>query len=328
MSNEIDIVGVGMAALDLLIRTPELPTWDQGARVSQLAIEGGGPVATAMVAAQRLGAKTAMVTTYGNDRLGQIKLQTLVENGVNTRHMLQRSAPENHTVLVIVNEQSGARIFSGVSSPSFPPLAQTELDYAFITSAKILHIDGCYPEAACQAAAWMHALGKPVMMDGSATCGPISQTIKDLVKLTDILICGSGFGTAFSGKTDLREAAEEIRQFGPQIIVQTEGECGSYTLAGDEFFHTPAFPVDVVDTTGAGDVFHGAYLVGLLHGWSPRGNALFSSAVAAIKCTKLGGRPGIPDFYQAINYLKNRGIELDEYSASKPVGSKNNLSLR
>jgi sulfofructose kinase len=308
MSDEIDIVGVGMAALDILIRTPDLPTWKVGANISQVAIEGGGPVATALVAAQRLGAKTAMVTTYGSDRLGEIKLQTLLENGVDTSHMIRREAPENHTVLVCVQEQTGGRIFSGTTSPDFPPLSPTELDYHFITSARMLHIDGCYPEAACQAASWMHEIGKPVMLDGSATCGPISQKMKDLVEMVDILICGSGFGPALTGKSGLREAAEAIRQIGPKIVVQTEGEGGSYTLFQDEFFHTPAFSVQVTDTTGAGDVFHGAYLVGMLHGWTPRTIALFSSAVAAIKCTRLGGRPGIPSFGQTMDFLKSQKI--------------------
>ena len=97
---------------------------------------------------------------------------------------------------------------------------------------------------------------------------------------------------------------------GPSIFVQTEGEDGSYTVTGEECFHTPAFRVNVVDTTGAGDVFHGAYIVGLLHGWNPRQIAQFSTAVSAIKCTKLGGRAGIPCFHEVMSFLNERGVEI------------------
>ena len=92
--------------------------------------------------------------------------------------------------------------------------------------------------------------------------------------------------------------------------MQTEGEGGSYTLTAEERFHTPAFDVEVIDTTGAGDVFHGAYIVGLLHGWDLRRVALFSTAVAAIKCTKLGGRAGIPCYDEVLAFLRERNVEL------------------
>jgi ribokinase len=94
---------------------------------------------------------------------------------------------------------------------------------------------------------------------------------------------------------------------GPQIVVQTEGKDGSYTLTAEERFHTPAFDIRVVDTTGAGDVFHGAYLVGLLHGWNLQDVAIFATAVSAIKCTHLGGRKGIPTFEQTLTFLQQQG---------------------
>ena len=97
---------------------------------------------------------------------------------------------------------------------------------------------------------------------------------------------------------------------GPSIFVQTEGEEGSYTITSDECFHTPAFSVEVVDTTGAGDVFHGAYIVGLLHGWNLQQVAQFATAASAIECTNLGGRVGIPCFDEVISFLNERGILL------------------
>jgi sugar/nucleoside kinase (ribokinase family) len=321
MGQQIDIIGIGLACLDILVRTSELPTWEKGVRLSQLAIEGGGPVATGLVAAQRLGAHTAMIATYGNDRLGAIKLQTLTENGVDIRHMALRPGPENQVVLVAVKEETGDRIFSGFMDSENLPITPAELDYDFVTSAKLLHLDGCNPDAAIEAAQWMRRLGKPVMLDGSSTTDPIPTSMKHLVSLADVLICGAGFGSALTGEKDLLRAAEAMRKMGPGIVVQTEGKDGCYTLTREEFFHTPAFQVNVLDTTGAGDVFHGAYLVGLLHGWSPLQNALFSSAVAALKCTQLSGRRGIPNFEQTMAFLNNHGIDLIHLEKTKQQNS-------
>ncbi len=302
----VRVVGLGMACLDILVRAHELPTWQHGARLEGLAIEGGGPVATALVAAQRLGVQTGFVGTYGSDRLGQIKLQTLTENGVDVSCAVRRPGPENQAILVAVHAATGERYFSGFNCPSCPPLGVDELDRAYITAAELLHLDGMHAEAALQAAAWMRAAGKQVMLDGTATRGPVSETMQGLVRMADILICGSGFGLALTGQADLWSAGEAILTWGPRVVVQTEGADGSYTVTPTERFHTPAFPVEVVDTTGAGDVFHGAYLFGLLQGWDVRRIVRFSTAVAAIKCTRLGGRPGIPTYAETYQFLAER----------------------
>jgi ribokinase len=92
------------------------------------------------------------------------------------------------------------------------------------------------------------------------------------------------------------------------VVVETQGETGSFSFSGDEALHVPAFEVEVLDTTGAGDVFHGAYLVGLLQGWDLRLAAQFAAAAAALKCSKLGGRRGIPNFAETIEFLRAHGI--------------------
>jgi ribokinase len=309
VGGDVTVVGLGMACLDILVRGNELPTWEHGVRFQAISIDGGGPVATAIVAAQRLGVSAGMVGTYGSDRLGTIKLETLLENGVDVSRMVCREGPENQAVLVTVQESTGERVFSGFAH-SIPQLVPAELDREYITSARYLHLDGFHSTAALQAARWMHAAGKQVMLDGSATRGPIWDGMQALVREVDILICGSGFGPALTGQTDPYDAGRAILKIGPRIVVQTEGKAGSYTVTAGESFHTPAFEVPVVDTTGAGDVFHGAYLAGLLHGWDVRSIALFSTAVSAIKCTRLGGRAGIPSFAQALAFLSEREIYL------------------
>ena len=125
-----------------------------------------------------------------------------------------------------------------------------------------------------------------------------------------MLIAGEGYARGLTGVDDIWKAGNEVLGMGPRTFIETRGAAGCFGITQGEHFHIPAFEVEVVDTTGAGDVFHGAYIVGMMQGWSPRECALFSSAVAAIKCTSLGGRAGIPTFGQTMSFLKGRDVHL------------------
>lgn len=309
--SELQIVGLGLATLDVLIRLKEMPTWEHGTRLNGFRLEGGGLVGTAMVAAAKLGARVGFVGTAGTDEAADLKLKSMVECGVDLSHLVRHDGPEDHIVVVHVHAETGERVFAGMEAWRRQPLRAEELDRDYITSAPYLHIDGFHHEAALQAAKWMREAGKTVVMDGSKTSRPVGERQRALVPYVDVLITGAGFARGLTGIEDIWEAGEAILEMGPRIFVETVGEEGSYTVTADERFHTPAFQVDVVDTTGAGDVFHGAYIVGLLHGWNVRQVALFSTAVSAIKCTKLGGRAGIPGFQGTLAFLQERGIHLD-----------------
>lgn len=310
--NRIQVVGLGMSTLDILVRLAELPTWEEGTHFGAMAIDGGGPVATAIAAVARLGVPAGFVGTYGNDRLGEIKLQTLTENGVDVSCMVQRPVPENEIVLVTVHEQTGERIFTGARAFQDYTLSAEEIGAGrfreYITAADVLHLDGYHADAARMAAGWMRQAGKRVVLDGSATRRPIGSQMRALVGQVDVLICGAGFGPTLTGRTDPWEVGRAILDMGPSVVIQTEGKTGSYTVTRDERFHTPSFDVHVVDTTGAGDVFHGAYIVAMLRGWDMRRSVQFATAVSALKCTGLGGRRPIPCFDQVMAFLQERGI--------------------
>lgn len=314
----LQIVGLGMTTLDVLIRLNEMPSWEQGTRVEDFGFDGGGPVGTAMVAAAKLGACVGFIGTAGNDAAAELKLRSIREAGVDLSRMIHRDAPEDQVVLVHVHAETGERVFSGVHRETRMLLKPHELDRAYITSAAYLHLEGFHREAAIQAAQWMQEAGKTVVLDGSKTQGPIASSMRELISHIDVLISGEGFVQALTGVDDVGAACQAALGTGPRIVVQTVGAEGSYTATPDERFHTPAFQCDVVDTTGAGDVFHGAYLVGLLHGWDVREIARFATAVSAIKCSKLGGRAGIPTFDEVMAYLRARGIELDDVECPAP----------
>lgn len=307
----MDVIGIGLCTFDIMVKLPELPTWDHPVRLDEVVFDGGGPCGTALCAASKLGARTGFIGTAGNDWFAKYKLQTLKDHGVDVSHVLHRDAKENQVVIVNVDEHSGERIFNLSKDFYQYPVQAEELDREFVTSADYLLLDGHYLKASLQAAQWMHDAEKQVMLDGGKTNKrELDEQKKDLVKLTDILICGSGFAEALTGEREFLTAGRAALNFGPRIVVITRGENGSHTFTHEKEFHTPAFDVDVIDTTGAGDVFHGAYIVGLLKGWDLEKVALFASAVSAIECTYLGGRSGIPDFQQVDEFLKSRGISL------------------
>jgi sulfofructose kinase len=304
------IVGLGLAVLDVLIRLKDMPTWERGTGISAFRLDGGGPVATAMAAAARLGARVAYMGTAGTDVAAEIKLRELERYGVDLRYVVRRPGPETQVVIVYVDEETGERVFAGLRGVDRVLLQPEELDREAITSAEYLHLDGCHPDAALQAAKWMKEAGKKVVLDGAKHAGPVGEHMRALIPYVDVLICGSGFVPSLTGKDDIWEAGEAALALGPSIVVQTEGADGSYTVTCDERFHMPAFAVDVVDTTGAGDVFHGAYIVGLLQGWNLRQITAFSTAVSALKCTKLGGRAGVPCFDDAVAFARSQGYDI------------------
>jgi sulfofructose kinase len=310
MTKNLQVIGLGLATLDVLIRLKDMPTWERGTRLSGFRFDGGGLVGTAMVAAARLGAQVGFVGTAGSDEAADLKLKSMVECGIDLSHLIRLDGPEDQIVIVHVHAETGERLFSGMESWHRHPLRAEQVDRDYITSADYLHLDGFHFEAALQAARWMREAGKMVVMDGSKTNRPVSDHHRTLVEHVDVLITGEGFAKGLTGIADIWQAGQAILEMGPSIFVETVGADGSYTITKDEQFHTPAYKIDVVDTTGAGDVFHGAYIVGLMHGWSSREIAMFSTAVSAIKCTQLGGRAGIPCYEATLAFLRKRGIEL------------------
>ena len=311
MGSKLQVIGLGMCTLDVLIRCKDLPTWEGGTRISAFGFDGGGPVGTAMVASAKLGARVGFIGTAGNDAAAEFKLRSMRECGIDLSHMVYRDAPEDQVVVVNIHAETGERIFSGIQRWGEEQIRPEELDRDYIISADYLHLDGFHNAAAIQAAQWMRAAGKTVVLDGHKTDGPVREHLRRLIPHVDILISGSGFARHLTGIDDIWEAGAAILAMGPRIFVQTEGIDGSYTITAEEQLHIPAFPVDVIDTTGAGDVFHGAYIVGLLHRWPLRKIALFSTAVSALKCTQLGGRGGIPSFDVVTAFLHERGVAIE-----------------
>jgi ribokinase len=287
-----------------------MPTWDDPRGLEDFTLADGGPAGTACFVASTFGLETGFVDTVGSDSLAEHRRRSLEEAGVDTSRLVPREGPEDHVVVVWVDAGTGERTFSFRRGFLSQPVEPGELDREYITSAGFLHLDGSHHKAALEAARWMHESGGMVVMDGSATDRPIPDGMRSLVKETDYLICGSGFGHQLTGETDLERAGRQMLELGPRVVVQTEGKKGCHTTSRDGHFHTPTFEVEVIDTTGAGDVFHGAYLVGLAKQWELQRTAAFASAVAALHCTVLGNRQGIPSMAEVEALMEGRGAAI------------------
>ncbi len=305
----LDVVGLGFCSLDDLGVVPHLPRLDEGVPLLDVSRQGGGPVAQALVTLARLGATAGFVGRVGNDDVGdQIRAEMAVE-GVDLSRVQVVPKATSARCIILIDQPSGKRsICASRGTAGDVPVAG--LDLTYLCSGRVLHLDGHSRQAALVAARAARAAGVTVCLDA----GHPDPTLTELVALTEVLIVGERFAAAIDA--DEQRAAAHLLTRGPRIVVITCGERGYVTRTADAEFSTPAFQVPVVDTTGAGDVFHGAYLFGLLQGWELETVAEFASATAALKCTQLGGRSGIPRFADVVGFLRERGHDVPAAGAT------------
>jgi sulfofructose kinase len=183
---------------------------------------------------------------------------------------------------------------------SVPHLKAADVDLNPFPQAEILHMDGLMIEACQEAARQARGRGIKVVLDA----GTMREGSLELASMVDVLIASERFTEPLLGKgAPPKEVLEYLRQLGPKEVVITRGQEGSMGLSGEEIIVQDAFRVEARDTTGAGDVYHGAYIYGLLKGWDMRGCMRFASAVAALKCREIGARKGIPRLEEVERFL-------------------------
>ena len=293
------IAGAGICCLDYIVASPRVP-WGDTAFVTDFQVQGGGLVATALVACARLGAECGLFSLLGDDQIGEQIVAELVAEGVDCAGVPRIPGGASPFSFVHVDDSSGDRtIFhrsgaglrSGTSLVEFP----REMDYQAAV------VDEVYPELALAAAKLCREKAIPVVADLIPSPGG-----EELLRYVDVLIAPRHYAREIGRENDLDGALDAIHALGPKIAVITLGADGWVYSDGTDSGRGEAFAVDVVDTTGAGDTFHGAFAYGLALGWTTRRCCEFASAVAAIKCTKPGGRTGLPSLPQAMDFLKER----------------------
>jgi sulfofructose kinase len=296
------IVGVGQCSLDYLALVDSFPEKDTKKEVLLWEEQGGGPVATALVALRRLGAECAFYGVIGDDREGIKIRQSLVDEGVATGGLVRRGNAVSQTAFIVIEKGSGKRTIFW-RRPSGDELMPDDLGDDFLQGADFLLIDGLMKDVSLAAARRAKQMKVPVMIDA----GRLRDGMLDIAELCDYMVASEEFAKELGYDGDAGRFREIIQKHGFGLTTITLGKKGSITFHGRETIAVPAYDVEEVDTTGAGDVFHGGYIFGILKQWDIISTVRFASAVAAIKCRKIGGRAGIPDPAEVAHFLRERG---------------------
>jgi sulfofructose kinase len=307
---QIDVIGLGAATIDMLTLVEHFPSRREVQQALAAVIQGGGPVATAMVAVSRLGGNASMIDSLGDDWVGQHILQDFQKEGVGIDMVEIHPRHTTSVSNILVSAGDGARAILHLPG-SAPEPSLSESQKTAIQSAKILHITGRYWKACMHAIDLAKAQKVRVSFDGGAD--RFKPEMKALVPLIDICIVARDFAEKYTGETEPVKSVAAILQEGPEIAIVTDGVNGSWICTKEGYFsHQPAFFFpNIVDTTGCGDSYHGAFLTGLVKGFSVENSAVLASAVAGMNTQHLGGRSGIPNFDEVMKFLSGRGVALD-----------------
>jgi sulfofructose kinase len=296
-----DVVGVGVNAVDHLCTVTTFPTFDSKQTLAGYDLQPGGQVATALVALQRWGRRTAYVGTFGDGPLGELSRRSLADEGIDVTGAPTRPGVANQTAVILIDAASGERTIL-MHRPAALTLRTDEVDRGLVASARVLHVDGYDADAAHAAATWARAAGVPVVVDVDTGVDRVERLLAE----TDAVILSREFAAALTGtrSADAALAALAARTKAPLVAV-TLGADGVIARTAAGTLHVPGYAVAAVDTTGAGDLFRAGFIHGLLHGWPLERTLRFANATAALKCTKLGGRPGIPTVAEAERLMEN-----------------------
>jgi sulfofructose kinase len=295
------IVGVGQVVYDLLVSVPELPAWEDTTYVEEYQIQQGGMAATAVVTASRLGAKTEFIGGIGDDLQGEFAKKSFYKDDVICDRMRVFENELTPISMVFIQKSTGMRSFvhnKGVEAKKSLFDVGVDIDLAGV---RYILFDGFYPDTILRTAKRARQAGIVSVADISP--GTRIPNAAEILSLIDYPIVSEAFIKTYFGTREILKTAEGLFGGDNKAFLVTCGEKGVYlvTNKGSEFL--PSFKVPVVDTTGAGDVFHGAFLFSLWKEYPIRDAAVFSNAVAALKCTKIGGQAGIPDFDQTKEFL-------------------------
>jgi ribokinase len=295
------VTGLGQCSLDYLSLVDEYPRVNTKQEVLGWHEQGGGPVATALVALSRLGISCSFHGITGDDEAGRKIRQSLSDEGIDVKGLVQRKNSSSQMAFVAV-EKSTARRTIFWRRPSGKALQPDELGDDFLCGSGLLLIDGLMMDASLTAVKRAKKMNIPVLLDaGSARAG-----MSELARCCDYVVASEVFAEGLGWELTPEALLKDAEALGSRALTITRGKRGSITVADGRIINMPAFQIEAVDTTGAGDVFHGGYIFGLLQGWDLERVVRFASAVAAIKCRQMGGRTGIPRLDEVMQFLQGQ----------------------
>jgi sulfofructose kinase len=286
-SSSVDLVGVGLNDTNTLISLSNYPAPGSKIEYHRQTVLPGGQAASTVIACQHWGMRTRYVGTLGDDDAAQIHHQAFARSGVETEIVTVTGAPSAHSVILV--DGAGERTVLAKRDQRLV-LKPVDLDREWIVSANALHVDGYDTAAATQAAVWARAAGIPVIAD----LDEIYPGVEELIENIDYMIVSRDFPGRLMRENNLEMALRQMMaRFGCRLAAATLGEEGVLVWDGKQLLHRNAYRVPVVDTTGAGDIFHAGFIYGLHRGWPLSKQLDFACAAAALNCSGLGARGNI-----------------------------------
>lgn len=287
ISPKLDVVGVGLNATDTLIPVAHYPSRGSKIEFRSAKVLPGGQVATAMIACQLWGLRARYVGKVGDDIAAELHRSEFSRLGVEA-HLFTAPGCHSQQAFILVDD-GGERTVLWKRDDRLT-LRPEELQQEWIVNARAIHVDGHDTAAASVAAGWARAAGVPVVAD----LDELYPGVEKLLNNVDYLITSRDIPGRLTEENDLRKSLPALKErFRSRLTAATLGEEGVLAWDGTSFHYAPAFRVDTIDTTGAGDIFHAGFIYGLLQGWPLERQLDFACAAAALNCTAIGARGGI-----------------------------------
>ena len=287
----VDVVGVGANSIDFVCRLPAYPRPDSPfakLQINQHLISCGGQVTTALATCAAMGLRTAYVGTVGSDEYAARMRAELDARGIDASRVIERDGT-NPFAVILLDDREGERVVLW-SRGAHLKLAAREITADMFTDTRLVHVDDVDLEASIAAARFSRERDLPVTTDIERT----SDEVRALIDTVTVPIFAEHVPMAMTGEQTLAAAVRALRRPHHTLIVVTRGARGALMLADDEIIEEPGVVVRAIDTTGAGDIFRGAFIHALLRGQAPRDILRFANAAAAVSCTRLGAMSSVP----------------------------------
>ena len=291
MPHDLDVIGLGENSIDRVLVVPTLPAASMKMRVSGASRLCGGQVATTLAACAHLGLRTAYTGAIGNDDDGRLVRDTLAARGIDLTHLRVRPIASTRWATILVDMRNGERVVLWDRDAALS-LTTAEVAAIDVARARLVHVDDTDIAASIQLARAALAAGRFVTTDIDAGCS--ADDARTLIALATHAILSEHALRTLTNETDAERGLRALRAHAAGVLVVTLGAHGAMALDGDTLVSVDGFTVDVVDTTGAGDVFRAGFIAGLLDGRGLREIVRVANAAAAVSCTRLGAMGGIP----------------------------------
>lgn len=295
---KFQLVGMGLNAVDWICSLPHYPHHNSKVEIEGLHKVGGGQVATASALCARYGMKVRYIGRVGDDEIGEFSLNSLGQESMDISCVHVVPGAISQFAIILVDRPSGERTILWDRDPKLI-YQEGELKREWIVEGQLLHLDGHDQQAAIQAAKWAKEVGMRVSLD----IDKVQPGVEELLRLTDFLMPTESFVQSFSGEKDWKKGLKIVAKLGSLLVGVTRGKHGAAVLWEGKIFEVPGIQVIALDTTGAGDIFHGALLYGILQGQNLSHCLRLANVAAALSCTRIGARGGIPQLEKVLEMV-------------------------